>query len=1339
VASEVSKVDAHLRLKMADLDPIQFEKFFHDFFATRPELTVLHHGRRWKQRVATASAYAAGSGRKDRGVDVRLEMEGGEIWAVQCKQVKKWKVLDTREAIAATHEFGAKHYILAVACDVGVDVHDEIAKHGAWTLWNLDTICTEFRQRVPVSLQLQCLPFLSPAELAQFLPYATDALISPERFFKGRIGAGSGFRHDWKLVGRQKTLGGLMDFVAAEEPDKPRALLLTARGGEGKSRLLLELSRRLEQEPAGRFEVVFLNPASTDNRPERGLVTEASRLVVLVDDAHRVENLPRWLLEWVRQDPKARVILAARPQGREAVRGALQDAGVDPADPELVLEPLTGGQARELATEVLGQGAADRVPWLLERTKDSPFLTVVAGRLLRDGRIEAPADISDEAFRRLALHAFEASNIQAIPEPDRERFRALLRLIAVLSPVERSAEFAGKVARCLEWNTFDVDTALDRLGTIELVVGERNQRRVVPDLFADFLVYDLCYGAGEANRRLMDRVLAEFAECGPVILRNLAEAAWLARRDGKEDPKFMGRLLEAERARFEKAGFGERADILRHWVRFSVFLTREALDLARQALELTTAPDDPDAESEAWFGGSPPNHATVLRQLPALLEPIAEHHPDHQSEALDFLWRLGFVVDWKDCSEGRKQAWAAIANILRFRKRKAPAVTIRALEWLAQKLNSSEFIHVLEKPDAILLTLLSPCFARTVETNEFTDSAVTFTQWAIDISRTQPVRDLAIAILSQTVRSGTWLAALDAISAAQVGFQGTLRGLGENGEERDAAREQWRPERIKALRVIREAIQRHSHVALRVRVRMEMRQLAAWDEDPAVCDEARRIEGEVVEDLDLALASAVLNRVSLTIEELQMSRAHDEGASKAMEAKKQGRLQVLVQDIVRFYARPECFREALERLLADLIQVGEWPETHELYSALSQGEPVYAAELGRQLIANSNAGPLAHAWTQLVDGNVSLAPDEQKGLMEAAARGSDSQIRSELTRSLSWRFRRADAEFSDGGRRIVELLVQGADANLALELIRFVRWAPSKHRGWAWTLVPRLPLAQLARGRLDALVELLDERGDAGGGPPVGMVAHILSQFVHAQKLDFSRNAKAWGRILEAHARAVFDLIVARIERSSVSDLGDGYEAIPQGWRSNFILPGLQADSDYPKISADLWKRVTAPGQPQRHEWRKLFQAVVVGGAGDWTDELRRRVECCESVEALGMLTELLRFSGSLVIFRTPTLARAILVRAEQLGGSREVGEFTVRLYATAGPGGKSYTNGRLDPHDDYVEAEAIRAAETHADDPVLGPFYRWIVQVEEEQRNRFEADHRAAMAALDRDGGSSD
>jgi len=1325
-------VDALLRLKLADLEPIQFEKFFLNFFATHPELTVLHHGRRRKRRVATATTYAAGSGRKDRGVDVRLEMEGGEIWAVQCKRVETWNASKTQDAIAATHEFQAKHYILAVACDVGLDVHDEIAKHGTWTLWNLDTICTEFRQRVPLSLQQQCLPFLSPAELAQFIPYATDALISPERFFKGHIGRGSGLRHDWKLVGRQENLRALVDFVAAEEPDKPRVLLLTARGGQGKSRLLFELSRRLEQEPAGRFEIVFLNPASTDDRPERGLVPEAGRLVVLVDDAHRVENVPRWLLEWVRQDPKARVILAARPQGREAVRGALQDAGVNPAVPEVELHPLTGKEVRELATEVLGETAADRVAALQTRTKDSPFLTVVAGELLRDGRIDLPADISDDDFRRRVLHVFEALNIQSIPEPDRERSKALLRLVAVLSPVENSPEFSVKAARCLHWNAFDVATALDRLRNIELVVGEDDKLRVVPDLFSDFLVYDLCYGADGANRLVIDGVLREFADAGPVILRNLAEAAWLARRDGKEDPKFMSRLLEAEWARFEAAGFGKRADIIRHWVPFGVFLPSEALDLARRAIDLTTASEEPEQNLGGWLGRHKASHATVLWKLTGLLEPLALSVSDDQRTALDLLWELGFVADWKAQPEGRKYAWAAIANVVGLRKWKGIEIALSALQWLEEKLGQPESLRMLESSVPILRMILEPCFEWTVETVEQVGSTTTETFWDVPAEITQPVRIKVVEILRKVIREGSWMAALAALSAAVPGIGTHPTPYVDPAESDEARHARWRTERLRVLDLFREAVRQHRHFVVQYRVRTELLSVAAFEADDSVRAEVSQLVAEVALVPDLVLANLILAHGALTLEELQAGRPPDDAARKAFEDQKRLRVEAMIHGLLAEHGSPARFLEVLARVMKDLIKAGENPTSYNLYHVLARVDSAFAGELAKGLLEMEIEEPMARGWPLLVESNPSLQPAFQAELLLKGARSRNGSIRSELVDHIHSLLRASGVGLTAAHRELVEVSAVDADHQTTRRLLSFIRGVPPMDRTWAGGLLLQLPLRDVAQKDPDLLIEAVASQIDPEHSGPSPHVSRILSLLVHAPTLRIAPS-EAWDRLRKTHAKDIYHLVADRIEAEGRTPERFDYRAIPKAGWSEFRLPELQADAAFPRICEELWERVTNPGQRQWHRWVELFQAVVTSGPSEWFDEFRERVGRCKDPAELSRLICLLRFDGSLVIFASPALTRDVLERIRQLQEqSQHQLESRHQLYRTAGPRSRVRWNGRLREDDDYVEAAAIRAAEEHAEDPVLGPFYRWIVEMEESERLRNEARHRKEMAAME-------
>ena len=71
-------------------------------------------------------------------------------------------------------------------------------------------------------------------------------------------------------------------------------------------------------------------------------------------------------------------------------------------------------------------------------------------------------------------------------------------------------------------------------------------------------------------------------------------------------------------------------------------------------------------------------------------------------------------------------------------------------------------------------------------------------------------------------------------------------------------------------------------------------------------------------------------------------------------------------------------------------------------------------------------------------------------------------------------------------------------------------------------------------------------------------------------------------------------------------------------------------------------------------------------------------------------------------------------------------------LHSGCGPQTRSYTNGIPDQVTDYVEAEAGKAAEAHAQDELLGPFYRWIVEVEQKERVLHKLRSDAEMGSLD-------
>ena len=184
-----------------------------------------------------------------------LEMQGGEIWDFQCKRVKKWTPEQTRKAIAACRRDSARRFLL-VTCDVSEECHDLVADHSGWVLWDVREITRRFRALGAAEGALILFTHFGPGWAEAFFGIPGDSpLIGAEANFQQQLREGKRFHHRLALIGRKGSPRQLDDFA---NDDKARVLLLTGRGGLGKSRLLLEWSRRFsEQHPTRALRFVF--------------------------------------------------------------------------------------------------------------------------------------------------------------------------------------------------------------------------------------------------------------------------------------------------------------------------------------------------------------------------------------------------------------------------------------------------------------------------------------------------------------------------------------------------------------------------------------------------------------------------------------------------------------------------------------------------------------------------------------------------------------------------------------------------------------------------------------------------------------------------------------------------------------------------------------------------------------------------------------------------------------------------------------------------------------------------------------------------------------------------
>lgn len=1319
-----SRLDQHLRLRLADLDAAAFERFFLGFLNAGVSLVIERNGERVERRVIEANTYAAGSGRDQKGVDLVAKMEGGETWAFQCKRRKKWDVELTKAAVTAA-TYPAQHYFLLVACDPHKDVQDEMDRHPNWSFWNLDRICDEFRQRVPKSRQPVVLSFLSPEELRRFAPYATDALVSAADYFAAIRRSARSFHHNFPLVGRTAEMAQLRGF--ARDP-KAKVLRVSAKGGEGKSRLLWEFANEADGK-AGSPEVLFLNPHSTGDLT-LALWDKDSPRVIVVDDAHRLERVSHELLGRVAEASQTKLILATRPQGNEALAERLREHGFSDT---VILEvpPLKSKDMVALAEEALGPKLKDRAKELAGITGGSPFLTTMAGDLLRRGKLSFGQWHSDVEFRSAVFSSFEADNLADLAEDDQKQASRLLRIVAMVAPVTPDAVFHERAAACLGLPKVEVEALLRRLQAAGIVAAEKNNVRVIPDLFGDFLVYDTAFDAKNRVPEFARIVLEQFAKQAAALLRNLAEATWVSGSQTVGRDELLGPLLKAEFARFEASNFYERARMLEQWTAFSVFLPRESLELAAKALALKTAPKGMAVEFQIEQGKDGINsHQYVRDWIPGLIKPVALWHDDYQAEALDFLWQMGISAPRGILiGGGKSHPWNVIAEVIKFTPRKPVTAIDSALQWVEGLVQRPSALKVIEADRSILSTLLAPSFERQVEFSAWQGRTARWWTVPVDLTRTTPLRDRALKILGWVIEHGSWLAALSAVNALERALHRVAGAEAAGMKDPAKFRANWRPERLKALAVMAQTLAKHPNTLVPFAVRQALLRDIAYEEDAEFATAVRGVLATIVGTLDLRLLAVINSQGYFEFAE-EMGGPRDAEARKKMKVRWGDHVAAVADELVASRADDKELVAYLEDLTERCIAADYRPNFGELFTAIARNHPERALAVLNLLLDPAASRRLAAVWQQFLYGFVdpgSLAP-----LLQVAATHPRAEVRRGVIDYFRFRDRK-DMVLNDGEKALLESMAAKAGADDLMAFVELVQWVGKSCAEWGYQLLGRLPLELAKPGFSGEILAALNPYHAAEVNPPLATVQHVLSALVKVAEIKVDHHGGGWGRIVPLYPRAVYDFVLKRAAHYEKLGAKARYHVLPHVILESFQLPGLEKETDFPAICAFLWQKATATVEGYMgFVWRELFQAVALDHEKYWLPQLTAAVTGAESIEQLRGVLEIIHFDGSLVIFRYPDLTKAVLAKAGDLGGTKGYERMRAGLYTLSGPSGRSFTNGELAKESDYLEAEAIKAAEVHAQDAVLGPFFRWIVEVERHEREEHRRRYRADMAAMD-------
>ena len=643
------------------------------------------------------------------------------------------------------------------------------------------------------------------------------------------------------------------------------------------------------------------------------------------------------------------------------------------------------------------------------------------------------------------------------------------------------------------------------------------------------------------------------------------------------------------------------------------------------------------------------------------------------------------------------------------------------LKWFERKLQQSGNLRPLESKVPVLHIILRHCFSRFVGFQESEGKTFTWWEQPVSLERTGSIRDQALGIVEWVIQHGSWLATLDALSAAAEAIRRVAPI--DTGKVKNPAefRKLWRPERLRALAVYERTVAAQNHVAVRYEIRATLLHNIVYEEEDAeFAGECRRVLSLISDDLSLRTTIAILSHGNFDFEHEGANPRTEEGRERARELWK-NHVVAVANELSTEYPSGDALFAFLHQLGTDFLAADQHPFYEPLFAELVRQATANALALAKTILGHHGPTPLARAWVVLISDNSAVS--NRSGLLHDSVSSKCDGIRAATVSALT-RTPRNDRPLTPDEEAVLRAIAKDANADETHALLQFIEWAGPSNIEFAYFVLETMRLDEHAPLRVQPIFEALVPHEPRQTSMPSAIVEKTLAQLVRVPEIDTHNLNHEWDFLCEKYPKAVYGFVVRRIQWSLSGNAAKNFSPAPHGYRDTFDLPRLKDDPDFPQICDELWKRVEA--RDGKYQWLSVFQAVVLNERSVWVPRMLKAIAEADSIDGLSWLARLLGFDGSLIVFREPDVTRAFLQRANELAGLTGIKEVRSDLYSSCGPQTRGYTAGELDKEDDYVEAEAAKAAAAHQNDAVLAPFYQWIVEAEQ----RDKAWNRARIAA---------
>jgi hypothetical protein len=597
--------DALLELASGRLTPRDFEHFCLELVRQLPG-------------VVDAHTYGVPGDAQD-GIDLHTDLDDGRVRAIQCRRVQKFGKPQADKLLKDT-TYPADEYWLWCTCELtkaGRDVMDAAA---GWTAWGLDGISATVRDLDRERARWLVEDYLGASARKRFLgPEADLAVMRADRWFTFQDETGLGLPTGQALRGRDEQLG---DAVAALDDPDSHAVIVSGRAGIGKTRFLRAIAdAHRERRVLWLRDGIDVLSTLADELPH-------ARYVLMIDDAHRRDQVPAILATAMARTPLPTVVLATRPHRGPDIRADLYAAGIkSDAIASVSLDTLSPEAALALAKDSLDDEHQATAPGLATLTRDLPALCVIGARLINADDLTL-AELAQEGGSLDDIVArFKDELLGAISaQTDRALVTSTMDELAAFQPLALASAQALFSER-LGLDAAAVRGALDALDDAGLLAGVR-RRRLAPDILGDHVLRRSCV---RRDGTPTGRALALYESTPPEllsnVLENLAELDW---RLG--DASVLDDVKCRMQDELRTAGAWDREQLLKSLNDSASYLAPWIVELARDLL-------DHPANDQELFGDHVADDASARHALAPLLGSAALD-PDQTEAAVMLLWEL---------------------------------------------------------------------------------------------------------------------------------------------------------------------------------------------------------------------------------------------------------------------------------------------------------------------------------------------------------------------------------------------------------------------------------------------------------------------------------------------------------------------------------------------------------------------------------------------------------------------------------------------------------------------------------------------------------------------------